>query len=138
MWHPNLFGIDVEDMDAVERATEALTRELTRSGGRESTPVALVTARAPDLPSSSEDAAATRRWAPVAAEPSSSSTATHTATSQSRRFARPAMVSSGPAAPWPQRSDRSIPAASSTPTSTAASVGRRPEAAALGRAELAG
>jgi hypothetical protein len=30
MWHPNLFGIDVEDMDALERATEDLVRELTR------------------------------------------------------------------------------------------------------------
>ena len=30
MWHPNLFGIDVEDMDALERATEDLVRKLTR------------------------------------------------------------------------------------------------------------
>jgi hypothetical protein len=30
MWHPNLFGVDVEDMDALERATEDLIRELTR------------------------------------------------------------------------------------------------------------
>jgi hypothetical protein len=30
MWHPNLFGIDVEDLDALERATEDLIRELTR------------------------------------------------------------------------------------------------------------
>ena len=29
MWHPNLFGIDVEDMDALERATDKLIRELT-------------------------------------------------------------------------------------------------------------
>jgi hypothetical protein len=30
MWHPNLFGSDVEDMGALERATEDLVRELTR------------------------------------------------------------------------------------------------------------
>ena len=29
MWHPNPFGIDVEDMDALERATDELIRELT-------------------------------------------------------------------------------------------------------------
>jgi hypothetical protein len=30
MWHPNLSGTDLEDMDALQRASEDLIRELTR------------------------------------------------------------------------------------------------------------
>jgi hypothetical protein len=29
MWHPNIFGPDVEDMEALERATDRLIRELS-------------------------------------------------------------------------------------------------------------
>jgi hypothetical protein len=32
LWHPNLFGIDIEDVDALERATDELVRELTPKG----------------------------------------------------------------------------------------------------------
>jgi len=34
MWHPNIFGLDVEDMAALEQATDRLIEELRASGSQ--------------------------------------------------------------------------------------------------------